>query len=492
MIITPKTLQVFLAASMLSSSASAARLGRKWSLEIVWNETTVLSNATFAGEAAKLGFCEGICGTDNDCQGDLICIEVPYEDSETQKCSLEVSSLNLDGYVLSSMEAPLINDTDNLITVDGEDLDGDFGTDGDPSFISNATIAISKRQGSISPQTIRFCAHPPTDAPVSVAPTDTPTTPAPSTGMPTLAPTTGAPSTLSPTDAPSLRPTPESRWQIPRAPEPKTAVLVGNPPPNDYKLQRCEGDCDSDGDCADGLVCRNRNGGEEVPGCVFGSSFFGSADINEDTDFCVQPDPHNNLRLRMYWENGYFWQENSNEQYFCMSHGWGQGNDLSCEENNRRELNEVQDEANIFGASIGAKKVSGSVRVRGLKKEDKDDNKNQDDDKNRDDDDDKNRDDDDDKNRDDDDDKNRDDDKNNDKDNEKEEEEEKDRCSGNQMCWYGEEERSCDPNRIYLDTCSGSDSRQRFDFVYQSTGEVLIKARSRTNRCLKGGRPRLA
>lgn len=468
MVIAAKTLQLFLAASMLSSSASAARLGRKWSLEIVWNETSLVSNTTLAGDAAKLGFCEGICGTDTDCQGDLICIEVPYEDSELQGCTLEVSSLNFDGFVLSSMEAPQVsvNDTDILM-----DVDGDFGFDSDASFISNETVAISK-QGSVSPQTIRFCARAPTDAPKTGAPTLSPTSGVPSTGTPSLSPTTGAPSTVAPTNGPSLRPTPEPKWPIPKPPEAITAVLVGNPPPDDYKLQRCEGDCDSDQDCADGLVCRNRGGGEEVPGCVFGSSFFGSADINEDTDFCVQPDPHRNLRLRMYWENGYFWQENSNEQYFCMSHGWGQGNDLSCENyrNNGRELDEVFDEEAItFGASTGAKNVRGSANrfVRGLKQ----------DDKNRDDDDD------DDKNRDDDDDWN-------DKDNEKDDEE--DRCSGNQMCWYGEEERSCDPNRIYLDTCSGSDSRQRFDFIYQSTGEVLIKARSRSNSCLKGGRPRLS
>jgi len=38
-------------------------------------------------------------------------------------------------------------------------------------------------------------------------------------------------------------------------------------PPKGRKLKECEADCDRDSDCADGLKCFQRNGNEKVPGC---------------------------------------------------------------------------------------------------------------------------------------------------------------------------------------------------------------------------------
>ena len=46
-------------------------------------------------------------------------------------------------------------------------------------------------------------------------------------------------------------------------------------------LQLCEGDCDSDADCADNLKCFKRGGLERVPGCS-------GTGIN-DFDYCVRP-----------------------------------------------------------------------------------------------------------------------------------------------------------------------------------------------------------
>eukprot|EP00980_Cylindrotheca_fusiformis_P021305 scaffold8211_cov117-Cylindrotheca_fusiformis.AAC.1 len=48
-------------------------------------------------------------------------------------------------------------------------------------------------------------------------------------------------------------------------------------------LGRCEGDCDFNTDCADGLICFQRFGNEEVPGC------FGGADDSSNTDYCIKP-----------------------------------------------------------------------------------------------------------------------------------------------------------------------------------------------------------
>ena len=46
---------------------------------------------------------------------------------------------------------------------------------------------------------------------------------------------------------------------------------------------QCEGDCDSDEDCYAGMVCYQRNGYAQVPGCTMG----GVADI-PNVDYCVR------------------------------------------------------------------------------------------------------------------------------------------------------------------------------------------------------------
>jgi hypothetical protein len=54
---------------------------------------------------------------------------------------------------------------------------------------------------------------------------------------------------------------------------------LGAEPP--IPLQSCEGDCDSDSDCASGLKCLQRNGGEKVPGC--------DGNDGSRTDYCYSP-----------------------------------------------------------------------------------------------------------------------------------------------------------------------------------------------------------
>ncbi len=44
----------------------------------------------------------------------------------------------------------------------------------------------------------------------------------------------------------------------------------------------CEGDCDYDADCSEGLVCFQREDGETIPGCTGGSKY----DI-EAKDYCA-------------------------------------------------------------------------------------------------------------------------------------------------------------------------------------------------------------
>merc|ERR1711981_180116 len=49
------------------------------------------------------------------------------------------------------------------------------------------------------------------------------------------------------------------------------------------KLNRCQGDCDADSNCATGLKCFQRNGRTAVPGCKAG----GKGDVS-NYDYCIQ------------------------------------------------------------------------------------------------------------------------------------------------------------------------------------------------------------
>jgi hypothetical protein len=59
---------------------------------------------------------------------------------------------------------------------------------------------------------------------------------------------------------------------------------TGNPCTTDStgKCPKCTGDCDADADCSGLLRCAQRSGGEDVPGCDFGS-----LDKSITDDFCT-------------------------------------------------------------------------------------------------------------------------------------------------------------------------------------------------------------
>ncbi|GKY93226.1 hypothetical protein MPSEU_000290300 [Mayamaea pseudoterrestris] len=96
-------------------------------------------------------------------------------------------------------------------------------------------------------------------------------------------------------------------------------------PSNVFPLGKCQGDCDSDSDCAGNLVCFERTGTQSVPGCSGSSS-------NSGKDFCVDPSSSggtggtdgssggggNGRALKMYWQQGYYWQEETRERKWCM------------------------------------------------------------------------------------------------------------------------------------------------------------------------------
>jgi hypothetical protein len=84
-----------------------------------------------------------------------------------------------------------------------------------------------------------------------------------------------------PTDTPSAAPTSTPKPTITQLPPKELVDFGGTPPIDKFPLRRCEGDCDTDEDCMDGLICFQRNANETVPGCTGGSS----TDLL--TDFCI-------------------------------------------------------------------------------------------------------------------------------------------------------------------------------------------------------------
>ena len=64
---------------------------------------------------------------------------------------------------------------------------------------------------------------------------------------------------------------------------------VGECDPSTYLCDVCEGDCDNDDDCSGDLICRQRRGFEEVPGCI-GEG--GSTDVFKK-DICMRPETAN-------------------------------------------------------------------------------------------------------------------------------------------------------------------------------------------------------
>lgn len=138
---------------------------------------------------------------------------------------------------------------------------------------------------------------------------------------------------LPPTGPPPSAPAPTQNAPPPTGNPSTTSTALffygSDPPSSVLPLGVCEGDCDNDSDCASGLRCfqRNENAGP-VPGC--------NGDDSSRTDYCIStngpapsppmPSPTatsssndlENFKLKLYWQQGYFWQEETFERKWCM------------------------------------------------------------------------------------------------------------------------------------------------------------------------------
>lgn len=87
--------------------------------------------------------------------------------------------------------------------------------------------------------------------------------------MQTMAPSPSIPVVVSAVEAPAAAPVIEPML-----------VSVGKDRDGDL-LGLCEGDCKDDDDCAEGLVCLDRDSEDEVPGCA--------GEPRKGDDYCVLP-----------------------------------------------------------------------------------------------------------------------------------------------------------------------------------------------------------
>ena len=111
-----------------------------------------------------------------------------------------------------------------------------------------------------------------------------------------------------------------------------TAHVVGNDGKGPFPLGMCEGDCDNDSECkGKDLICYQRDPGDDAPGC-----YLDHRRRQSRADFCVRKAPpggsskHDNtdsgsgsigkekFALKLYWEEGYFWQEERIHRRWCM------------------------------------------------------------------------------------------------------------------------------------------------------------------------------
>ena len=123
----------------------------------------------------------------------------------------------------------------------------------------------------------------------------------------------------------------------------------------------CAGDCNSPTDCAEGLYCFERVNFEAVPGCP-GTELDGSR-----TDYCTNvtitaspspsttdenDDDNDSFRLKLYWNESYWWQASNIEIAWCMAcqklpqdDGDGGGQTSLCQEGDPLFLHYCSNEA---------------------------------------------------------------------------------------------------------------------------------------------------
>eukprot|EP00980_Cylindrotheca_fusiformis_P002671 scaffold624_cov150-Cylindrotheca_fusiformis.AAC.4 len=243
--------------------------------------------------ATPLGRCEGDCDSDSDCGSGLKCYQRTENFKAVPGCSGGAQDSSFFDYcVRNSDNFPVIKKVGANPGVPLERCEGDCDSDSECAssdlfcFPRNDDVVVPGCRGGQSDDSkFDYCVRR-VDAAPGVAPTVPTADPSPD---PTPPPTPDP--TPPPTPPPASTPTPPPTPPPASAPTPPpTPAPVSNGDLQlrityDFPLGRCEGDCDDDPDCEDGLICFQRGANDPVPGCSGGSS------DSSRTDYCI---PENN------------------------------------------------------------------------------------------------------------------------------------------------------------------------------------------------------
>lgn len=92
-----------------------------------------------------------------------------------------------------------------------------------------------------------------------------------------------------------------------------------------YPMEVCQGDCDTDDDCQEGLYCHQRNSNDAVPHCRGGEKLATAVDFCAwNTDYprpsppAVPPENSGVVQLKLFWQEGYRWQNETYDRKWCM------------------------------------------------------------------------------------------------------------------------------------------------------------------------------
>ena len=216
--------------------------------------------------AFPLGKCQGDCDTDNECAANLKCYQRNSGGAVPPGCSGTPTGSNDYCYDPNDSAPPAPSPATLRIAGDNGSpssvfplgrCQGDCDTD---SECAVGLVCFQRRAG----QAVPGCRGTPEGSKdYCIRQTELPAQPAPSPPVPV------------PVRAPVPVPV--------RAPVPSGNLVVAGDngsPSSVFPLQRCQGDCDDDNECAVGLVCFQRSMGQAVPGCR------GTPDGS--TDYCVR------------------------------------------------------------------------------------------------------------------------------------------------------------------------------------------------------------
>jgi hypothetical protein len=266
--------------------------------------------------------CQGDCDVDTECRGDLKCFQrvanepVPgcldessgsnrfgmdfcYDEKDAQNVSaqsLTTTSTTSTTLPLNVIVGILVSPANGTLLgkCEGDcDWDSECASGLECFYRSDNSPVPGCYGDTASKFSYDFC-YDPNDKfgePVGAQPVaSSPMLPAQPFSIPTLMPTlapqlpmSSAPlrsSTNSPATATVSEPAPPAASVIPL----QVIVGVGAALPSGQKLGKCQGDCDSDYECAAGLLCRQRADDSPVPGCIGEGIGFRTG-----IDFCYDP-----------------------------------------------------------------------------------------------------------------------------------------------------------------------------------------------------------